>query len=1101
MADAVMATDAGVWRACAATLLVLFAIVGLPTAAQVGDFDGDGTADVLLRDADGRWQSHGFRDLHVVAGGPVTAPLARRTEWQWAAGGDFNGNGRYDVLLRHEDGSWFFYPMNGARVGQGRGRAALARGREWRPVGVADLNRDGRDDVLLRRDDGQWAYYAMNGKNRIAAESGWAGLPRDPDWRLAGLGDFDGDGRGDVLLRHLRGAWRLYSMDGRNPVGEHPGEPLFTRDPAWRVAGTGDFDGDGTQDILLRNPRGSWRYQTVAAGGEVGGGHLPRMPRALEWRLAGIGDLDGDGSDNILLRHADGRWSAAQVPAGGEGGRRPASVGLPLDLAWLLPQRPVHFADAALRDAAAEALDVGDDGWITARELARLTSLEVEAAVADLSGLNSAHALTSLVLPAGNVDDLMPLAGLAKLTRLDAPENRIVDLAALAGMTRLTHVALQGNRIESIEPLARLAALRQLQLQHNAIADISPLAGLTELASLLLYQNRIADVSPLRGLHALVWLALDDNDIDDLTPLAGLTGLRTLWASGNRLHDITPLSGLTALEDLDLSDNEVADIAGLAGLTALKGLRLAANDITDLSALAGLVAIKSLGLRDNRIADVSSLAGLVALEELRLESNDVTDISPLAGLDRLRLLSLADNDIVDISALINLDVLEELNLARNFIADVTPLAGLVALAMLDLRYNAVADITPLSALTELRTLRIGYNRIADLSPIAGLAMGEGDVLDVRLNPLDDGAAGLLARLAARGVDVASGGPSFERIHDDSVVVIRVEEDIATDELDFEAVSWTFLRHLEDAFDFLVMVPNIDSFYEIEDLPYDYGGVFVRVANDVRGIGVGPYYVREFGSAGTLKGVVHLVDSTHVYSLAAHEVLHNWANQAVPTVHGAHWGFSSANGTLGGFDSAELVELGGGRYAAGVFGTGSQQNTRGIEIPYSPIELYLAGYVPPEEVPDLWVAEDGAWAVDEDGEDVLTPDGTRVFTASDVRTYSIEDIIARNGERIPDTGQAQWHFRGATILVTDSAHPATSEQLERVARFTTWFSLPGDDGVEKTVNFWEATGGRGTFTMDGLTSLLRPAPAEPTGLPASFGTSQSVNGRPITDPIP
>ena len=1043
----------------------LVALAGVPVPAQVGDFDGDGTADVLLRDADGRWQSHGFRDLDVVAGGPVTAPLARRTEWQWAAGGDFNGNGRYDVLLRHEDGSWFFYPMNGARVGQGRGRAALARGREWRPVGVADLNRDGRDDVLLRRDDGQWAYYAMNGKNRIGAESGWAGLPRDPDWRLAGLGDFDGDGRGDVLLRHLRGAWRLYSMDGRNPVGEHPGEPLFTRDPAWRVAGTGDFDGDGTQDILLRNPRGSWRYQTVTAGGEVGGGHLPRMPRALEWRLDGIGDLDGDGSDDILLRHADGRWSAAQVPAGGEGGRRPASVGLPLDLAWLVPQRPVHFADAALRDAVAEALDLGDDVWIAARELARLTSLEVEAAVADLSGLNSAHALTSLVLSAGNVDDLMPLAGLANLASLEAPDNRFEDIAALAGMAGLTRLLLGGNRIESVAPLAGLAALRHVELDHNGIEDISPLAGLTEVRGLALNHNRIDDVSPLGGLRTLEWLALDHNDVEDLAPLADLTRLRALWASRNRLQDVSPVASLTSLEDLDLNGNQVVDISPLASLTALRGLRLAHNGIVDLSALAGLVELRALGL----------------------EGNNVTDISPLARLHRLRLLRLSRNGIADVGALAGLEVLEELHLAANFIADVSPLAGLVELTTLDLRNNAIADITPLSTLTGLTTLRVGYNRIADLSPIAGLTMGEGDVLDVRANPLKDDAAGLLARFAARGVDVASGGPRFEGIHDDSVAIIRIEDDIAVDKLDLPAVSWTFLTHFEDTFDFLVIVTNVDSLYALEDPPVDYAGVYSRASNDVRGIGVEPYYVREFGSAGTLKGVAHLADNANFYSLAAHEVMHAWANQAVPAAHWAHWGFSSANGVLGGFDIAELVELGDGRYAAGAFGTGSQQNARGFEVPYSPIELYLAGYVPPEEVPDLWVAEDGAWAVATDGGEVETRDGMRVFTASDVRTYSIEDIIARNGERIPHSGEAQWHFRAATVLVIDGAHPATPEQLDRVATFTTWFSLRGDDGDEAIVNFWEATGGRGTFTMDGLTSLRRPAPAEPTGLPASFGT--------------
>ena len=80
-------------------------------------------------------------------------------------------------------------------------------------------------------------------------------------------------------------------------------------------------------------------------------------------------------------------------------------------------------------------------------------------------------------------------------------------------------------------------------------------------------------------------------------------------------------------------------------------------------------------------------------------------------------------------------------------------------------------------------------------------------------------------------------------------------------------------------------------------------------------------------------------------------MHTWANFVIEPGR-PHWGFSSANGVLGGFDSAELVRLGNGRYAAGSFGT------LGNDLPYSPIELYLAGLIAPEEVPDLWVANDG-----------------------------------------------------------------------------------------------------------------------------------------------
>ncbi|MDE2822787.1 MAG: hypothetical protein OXK79_04710, partial [Chloroflexota bacterium] len=50
-----------------------------------------------------------------------------------AASGDFDGNGTDDVLLRRTDGAWTYYPVEGsAVVDAGRGWANLTRSTEWR---------------------------------------------------------------------------------------------------------------------------------------------------------------------------------------------------------------------------------------------------------------------------------------------------------------------------------------------------------------------------------------------------------------------------------------------------------------------------------------------------------------------------------------------------------------------------------------------------------------------------------------------------------------------------------------------------------------------------------------------------------------------------------------------------------------------------------------------------------------------------------------------------------------------------------------------------------------------------------------------------------
>lgn len=200
-------------------------------------------------------------------------------------------------------------------------------------------------------------------------------------------------------------------------------------------------------------------------------------------------------------------------------------------------------------------------------------------------------------------------------------------------------------------------------------------------------------------------------------------------------------------------------------------------------------------------------------------------------------------------------------------------------------------------------------------------------------------------------------------------------------------------------------------------------------------------------------------------------MHAWANFAVPTAQ-PHWGFSSSNGQLGGFDPDTLTDLGGGRYAAD-FRIG------GTRRPYSAIELYLAGFVGAEGVPDLWVAEDAEW-VQEDGRITETGDGRQIFTASRWRTFTIDDIVETHGPRAPAAAEAQWHFRTAVILLTDVDHPGTPEEFDLLSGHAERFSHRDSDDLDGYSNFFEATRGLGSMTMDGLSAFRRARVEASTG---------------------
>ena len=145
---------------------------------------------------------------------------------------------------------------------------------------------------------------------------------------------------------------------------------------------------------------------------------------------------------------------------------------------------------------------------------------------------------------------------------------------------------------------------------------------------------------------------------------------------------------------------------------------------------------------------------------------------------------------------------------------------------------------------------------------------------------------------------------------------------------------------------------------------------------------------------------------------SHELMHRWGADLMPgEISDGHWfGASNIYGFLGGLYTAsfdEIAKLGEDTYF--VDGSGVYLN----KDSYAPLEQYLAGFIPPEEVPEFWVAADAEWV-----------EWPSVFTATEIKKYTIDDVIAEHGRRIPGASQAQREFRAAAILLMDNNYPAT-----------------------------------------------------------------------------
>jgi hypothetical protein len=72
----------------------------------------------------------------------------------------------------------------------------------------------------------------------------------DPSWKIAGIGDFNGDGKSDLLWRNASSGLNVIWQSGDAAQSQ---AVVAVTDLNWKVAGTGDYNGDGKDDILWRN--------------------------------------------------------------------------------------------------------------------------------------------------------------------------------------------------------------------------------------------------------------------------------------------------------------------------------------------------------------------------------------------------------------------------------------------------------------------------------------------------------------------------------------------------------------------------------------------------------------------------------------------------------------------------------------------------------------------------------------------------------------------------------------------------------------------------------------------------------------------------------
>ena len=241
---------------------------------------------------------------------------------------DFNGDGSPDLVFQNDTTGqavvWYLSgPPADALISWDWLATTGVTG--WRLVSTADFNGDSRPDLVWQNDSTRQAVVWYMGGSQGNTFLGWDWLTTSgiDGWRLVTTGDFNGDGKPDLVWQNDATfqvvVWYLGGSTGNTFLGW---DWLATSGiEGWRLVATGDFNGDGKPDLVWQNSaRQALIWYMGGSQGNVFQSWTWLSASSQDgWTIVGTNNFNGDSKPDLVWQNDDTREVVVWY-MGGSGG-------------------------------------------------------------------------------------------------------------------------------------------------------------------------------------------------------------------------------------------------------------------------------------------------------------------------------------------------------------------------------------------------------------------------------------------------------------------------------------------------------------------------------------------------------------------------------------------------------------------------------------------------------------------------------------------------------------------------------------------------------------------------------------------------------------